>query len=97
MRPMITIWTQAGCPRCDIVKRWFLNNGYEVTEKDIDALATVEPADLRNEVMADLQMQDGALPLVYAEGEAMDPYRVSEIVTVAQDIEARQKKKVTHA
>lgn len=71
MQPKITIWTQAGCPRCEKIKGQFVADGYEVAEKDIDALVDESP-DVRSSVMADLQMQDGELPLVYAGDKLID-------------------------
>lgn len=71
MRPKITVWTQSGCPRCEKIKGQFVADGYDVAEKDIDALADESP-DVRSSVMADLQMQDGGLPLVYANDKPID-------------------------
>lgn len=71
MRPKITVWTQAGCPRCEKIQAFLAAAGYEVTEKDVDNLAD-EPPDRRSSVMADLQMVDGELPLVYAGDKLVD-------------------------
>lgn len=79
MLPHITIYTTPDCQRCITVKAVFRNYGYEVTEKDVDTLAS-EPDEIRASAMADLQMQDGALPLVYYGDKLLPPERVEEII-----------------
>lgn len=49
---------------CEAARNKYVGDGYEVEEKDVERLAE-EPSDIRNTVMADLQMRDGAFPLVY--------------------------------
>ena len=79
MRPKITIWSQADCPSCVAVEAWFRREGYDVAVRDIADLPG-EPADERNDVMADLQLRDGKLPLVYANGTAMDPDAIAALI-----------------
>ena len=79
MRPAITIWSQADCPSCALAVEWFRKEGYDVTVKDVAHLAEEAP-DLRSDVMADLQMRDGKLPLVYAGGTAMDPDTLAALI-----------------
>lgn len=86
----ITIWAQEGCTRCEQAKAWFAAHGHEVTVRDLDGLAR-EPIDIRNTVMADLQLQNGALPLVYrgneTTGTVMTPEEVDALMEAAEQRE----------
>ncbi len=85
MRPKITIWTQDGCGRCITVADWFRAKGYEVETRSAELTdLTAEPEDVRNTVMADLQMQDGVFPLVYFGKTVVRPDQVNAIIDSAK-------------
>ncbi len=85
MRPKITIWTQEGCGRCATVAGWFRANGYEVETRsaEFNDLAA-EPEELRRTVLSDLQIQDGAFPLVYIGNRVVHPDDVDSIIDSAK-------------
>lgn len=69
------IWTLPNCPNCEAEKTILAAEGYEVEERDGDKIAA-DP--MRLDVMAQLSIQNGAYPVVCAEGKFRKPWKLAK-------------------
>ncbi len=81
MQKKATLWTMQDCPNCEKEKKILLAEGYEVRVRDCGAgdwKGLANDPD-RDDVMAQLQVQDGAFPVVRIEGKFRRPRLLANV------------------
>ena len=71
------VYYQDGCTNCKDAAASLRRVGYDVVEEDFEMVQ--DDISTRNNIMAQLQLQDGAFPVVMINGEFFDPAAVLRV------------------